>query len=716
MKLMKEDKNCYHFSKGGKVIKVAKNGVGKKIKGYAEGGLVENPDNIQPSPTDPVEIDGHQVARMADDKGLSPSQKRAALQLYYMESYGGKAKNIEKPNNVGAQGGFQVTAPTLDTLKKAGFSRNDLDLSNPRDAVEAGLDNIKYLSSQKKIGDDANKIRAAHLGGPGVVSNSGIEDRQDNLGTSTKTYADPNSNRVMMADQYANQYMNTPYASSFEKPFYQRPELKPGFDPQSLNFDPQGPAIFAGTQYPQNNPQYDVEKMSQNPTARDADAGKSFYAAFGPDQGASAPPEAVPPYKLAAQKNQQMIEQANQSGAGIMPASAPTQQSQLQPYGMNSNPFQEIYDQKSNALNVQAGAEEKQRQAEQQYAQTVAKQQQDMVNRQNQILSESNQQIDKFTQDYMDKKIDPNRVFNNASTGRMFSGAIGLMLSGIGSALTGQPSQALMVIDRAIDRDIESQKMEIGKGKTLLDLQLQKYGNERDAVQATRIYLGAQALAEMEKAKAMARKPEIQAALQTNQANLKLALVQQQADLKNRLLNFQASTGASRLKEGSPEYYFALNNNPNLTEKMYVDDNKDVYFAKDPERSKKVDSYMTNFNDLDRSLEDLKQFDTVSARIPLTEERRKAATAFGFAIKNFMSNESAKVGSTRLSELEHEISKQVLQDPTKFSTTYLKSQVDEIKKSLQKEKENFLKNNLIGYQPKSNEEDRAKQQGFIRAK
>jgi hypothetical protein len=827
MKFLKEENGCYHFSDGGRVVKVAKNAVGPDfIKKYNQGGVIEVPavtnptmlkkkkslheklyegmepgidlprvsqerghspqphepndtiihkakidynnsniggdikkafqkigedledqelrgynqggripQSVEPTPIDPVYIDGNEVLKMAQEKGLNENQKRAALQLYYMESGGGKDPRIAKPNKVGAQGGFQVTTDTLNTLKRNGYSRQNLDLSNPRDAVEAGLDNIKYNSSKPNVGADTNNLREAHIGGPGSI---GKPARYDYYGTSTKDYANPNSDRVKRADQYASQYLPQSEfrTSSQEKPFYQRENQS--LD-QAMNFNPNNPAIFSGVEYPSGVEEvpgnmFNVEGQQRMVDARTAEQ-DSYIAGYrtpvqqemiatrggvpGGYQGPGSAPEQVPPYKLAAQENQRLIQQA-QGGQGSQYQFASGQAQQQQPmsaYGMQNLPqqYQEIYDAKSGALQTQANSQEMQRQAEVKYADTLAKQQQDMINRQNELLQRSNDQIDLFTKDYLANKVDPNRLFKNASTGRQFTGAIGLILSGIGAALTGQPSQALMVIDRAIDRDIEAQKLEIGKGKTILDVQLQKYGNERDAIQATRIALGAQALAEMEKAKAMARKPEIKAALEMNQANLKLALVQNMLELNNKYLNYGATTGAFRLKEGTPEYYRAIGNNPDLVEKMYVDGNGEVYFAKRKDNAEKVDQYMTNFHDLEQSLDNLYQFDSVSTKIPLTKQRQLAASEYKRAIGNFMSNESAKVASTRLSELEFDIAESIIQDPRKWNTVHFREQLDAVKEILQHEKENFLRNNLIGYTPKQSLKNKAKSKGFTSA-
>lgn len=739
MKFLKEDEKCYHFSDGGKVVKVAKSGmsdnfrkkyfagglveeakkIGKKIKGLSEQselgeseayeqveGINQQQLNQRMDDTlgeigttankirkpqgyanGGIVIEDPELEDLANRHGLNPGAKGGLKNAWALENNYGKSNATSVQ---GARGPMQVMPAVFDALKRQGHLSPQADINNPSDNKLAAVKLMAEAQNGKLKGvNDPQMFAAYYHGGPKAIDNYGKinPNRKDALGTKTVDYA-----------ANAAQFQPQQYKSSAQNdvPFYQRPEQN--FQ-NSTQFDPNQPAIFADTQYPtpQNNEDFgNLLPVAARERGSDAyAAGQAQYAQqhFGARQGISADTEqamidsrfGVPgqkigpdyneeqqaPYALAAQENQNMIRQAqNQGGSGVIPASGQAQD--FSPLGFQGNPFQEVYDAKSQALQTQAGAQEMQRQAEVDYSGRMAKQQQDMINRQNQLLDESNKQIDAFAKDYMANKVDPNKLFRNQSTGRMFTGAIGLMLSGIGSALTGQPSQALMVIDRAIDRDIEAQKLELGKGKTILDLQLQKYGNERDAIQATRIMLGAQALAEMEKAKAMARKPEIQAALQMNQANLKLALVQQMAEMKNRMLNFRASTGyGGALTFGTPEYAMALNNNPDLKASQYVDfkapgQPAKVYFANTPQEAQNFRNLDVAYRNIKHEVEPLLDPNFVR-RLKVSEAASLAKQAIDVAKLQFTTFEAAGVGSTRISELERELSDDIIADPTSWS-------------------------------------------------
>jgi hypothetical protein len=76
--------------------------------------------------------------------------------------------------------------------------------------------------------------------------------------------------------------------------------------------------------------------------------------------------------------------------------------------------------------------------------------------------------------DILNGKLDPNRLWNSRSTGQKITAALGMILGGAGSAVAGQPNYALEVIEKSIDRDIDSQKVELGKKESLLGMYMQQ--------------------------------------------------------------------------------------------------------------------------------------------------------------------------------------------------------------------------------------------------
>lgn len=102
-----------------------------------------------------------------------------------------------------------------------------------------------------------------------------------------------------------------------------------------------------------------------------------------------------------------------------------------------------------------------------------------------QIVAGYKDKDDQLAQAFMDQKLDPNRYWANQSIGSKITGAIGMILSGFGSGLSHQPNLALNIINQGIQNDIEAQKNEQGKQKTLWEMNQHALGNDLAAHSAT---------------------------------------------------------------------------------------------------------------------------------------------------------------------------------------------------------------------------------------
>ena len=96
--------------------------------------------------------------------------------------------------------------------------------------------------------------------------------------------------------------------------------------------------------------------------------------------------------------------------------------------------------------------------------------------------------IDKVMADIASTKIDPHRFWDSRTTGQKVATGIGLILSGMGSGLTGQPNLAAQFLQRTIDQDIEAQKANLDKKNNLVGWMMKKYGNVQTAAQAATAY------------------------------------------------------------------------------------------------------------------------------------------------------------------------------------------------------------------------------------
>lgn len=122
----------------------------------------------------------------------------------------------------------------------------------------------------------------------------------------------------------------------------------------------------------------------------------------------------------------------------------------------------------------------------------------------NQYLEDERQDFQRDIQSY---HIDPQHYLNSKGTLDRISTGIGLILGGMGAGLTGGENQALAFLNKQIDRDIASQRDELGKRENLLSANFKQFGNMRDATNMTRVMQNDIVSAKLNKAAAEAKDP-----------------------------------------------------------------------------------------------------------------------------------------------------------------------------------------------------------------
>lgn len=114
-------------------------------------------------------------------------------------------------------------------------------------------------------------------------------------------------------------------------------------------------------------------------------------------------------------------------------------------------------------------------------------QQQQIANNYQKHYDELDTERKNALQDLQNQHIDPSHYLNSMGTGQKIRTAIGLILGGIGGAMTHGQNPALSMLQRQIDNDIEAQKAEMNKKANLLSANMRQFGNLRDATDMTRV-------------------------------------------------------------------------------------------------------------------------------------------------------------------------------------------------------------------------------------
>ena len=155
----------------------------------------------------------------------------------------------------------------------------------------------------------------------------------------------------------------------------------------------------------------------------------------------------------------------------------------------------------------------------------AAKFEQDRIAAENKRIAEQKQARDaaqaqvKNAMDESEKfVIDPNRAWNNKSTGQKVATVISLMLGGFASGLRGGPNIGQQMLDAEIDRDIEAQKTAFDKSKnrvtnaqTLYGIAAKNFANDDERALATDIMLRRAYVAQAEAEGAKSKDPMVKA-------------------------------------------------------------------------------------------------------------------------------------------------------------------------------------------------------------
>lgn len=90
-------------------------------------------------------------------------------------------------------------------------------------------------------------------------------------------------------------------------------------------------------------------------------------------------------------------------------------------------------------------------------------------------------EVDHVTGDIAKDHINPNQYMENLSAPQRVMTAIGLILGGMGGGLLHQANPAAAYLDAQIQRDVESQKVNLGKKETILSSYMHQFGHIDEA-------------------------------------------------------------------------------------------------------------------------------------------------------------------------------------------------------------------------------------------
>lgn len=218
------------------------------------------------------------------------------------------------------------------------------------------------------------------------------------------------------------------------------------------------------------------------------------------DGGMSEPQASIMPseeqmiMQEANQVNQPQPEAAPQvASAEVMPeqpqqqmAAAPAPKEDLMGYDAYQKNTMEGVNEQKQGINLGAKAQAQQAQLEDKFLKDSADAQKALMETHQQHTNDLEQENAHFMDDLNKKHIDPNHFWADKSTGQKLATGVGLILGGFAAGTNGGHNPVMENLNKQIDRDIESQKMNMGKTENLLSLNMKRMGNMNDAMSLTK--------------------------------------------------------------------------------------------------------------------------------------------------------------------------------------------------------------------------------------
>jgi hypothetical protein len=237
--------------------------------------------------------------------------------------------------------------------------------------------------------------------------------------------------------------------------------------------------------------------------------------------------------------------------------------------------------------------------------QTQAQKNMDVYNQANADLTAERQGI---TKDIQDQHINPQQYIQNMSTGGRILQGIGLILGGMGSGITGGPNLAFQKMQMDIDRDIQSQRDDLGKKQNLLSNNLAQTQNLRAASELTRLQTNDIVSSHLKQLAYQAQDPIQKANLQSISGlyDGQSAQLQHQLAIQKVMMN-QMGAGDPEAAFKAQTQYLRMNGNEAMAKDMEAKHVAGVGQA-DREVDQKDRSEMTSRQDLANKIADLQQF------------------------------------------------------------------------------------------------------------
>lgn len=270
-----------------------------------------------------------------------------------------------------------------------------------------------------------------------------------------------------------------------------------------------------------------------------------------------------------------------------------------------------------------------------------------------QEMSKLNQKSQDMFDNLQNGKLDPDNYWKGHSK---IAAGLGMLLSGIGSGLSGQRNMALDVINKGIDNDIDIQKTNINQKNNLFHMNMQLSHSKDEAYARTKNDMLTIAAAKANQIAAQLGTPQAMA----NRDNLLAQIGIQKATLQKQIAT-QGISNAAYTDGVPPQAVPYLH--PDQQKRMVRLSNGNMADAGSEANAKEYNEQTAAYTPLMSDLSELKSLNTLGNRMD-PAQRARAHELIGHTVVSL--NDLAK--SHRISESDIGFQAGQLSDPTAMST------------------------------------------------
>lgn len=297
---------------------------------------------------------------------------------------------------------------------------------------------------------------------------------------------------------------------------------------------------------------------------------------------------------------------------------------------------------------------------------------------------------------YVDTHFDPNNFWHTAGTGTKIGSAIGMILSGFGSGASGQPNMAMDVINRAIDRDMESQKIGLEQKKNAYSMANDDLSNayKHESDQASRDAMTKMTLYEKVKNDAMAAAAKYAPGTLKGANDMLIGQIKQkQAEImmpfQMQMRTMQLQQDVARGSQISPQNLSLM---PEKFQESAVKMPEGGFLrAGNPEQAQIVNKTETGVNSAQGVLKKL--IDMQGFSLPYSDKSEMSKSLLASVPFSVLQEE----GFARMSETDINQIKKELGDPTSWRSGLAAEKLKELKARFEDHRQDVRQKYLWGY-------------------